>query len=197
MKGEVCGKYWTVLDSPPTYSLSYWKSTPHNVMTNHRQWKRHRQRQWQWQWKRQDSSRQSANVFSLLLKIHSPWCDDQPQIMKKDININKDKDNDNDKDKVGPESGQLANVISLSYWKYTQRQRQRRFLTAHSCIILSLLLKIHSSWWSTWCWWYPLMERGWFLLWYIIHYKRSFISTSQSNLIYVFVYPFCVLDPNS
>ena len=53
VKGEVCGNYWTVLDSSPTYSLSYWKSNPHDVTRKH------------------DLTRKKTkdNIFSLLLKI--------------------------------------------------------------------------------------------------------------------------------
>ena len=35
VKGEVCGNYWTVLDSSPTYSPSYWKSNSHEVTRKH------------------------------------------------------------------------------------------------------------------------------------------------------------------
>ena len=76
--------------------------------------------------------------------------------------------------------------------KTKTKTKTRQFLTAPCSI-----------WWPTWCWLHPLMERGWFLFWYIIHYMRSFISTSQLNFMYMslFIHFVCLTwilnDPNS
>ena len=68
-----------------------------------------------------DISRQLSNVFSLLLKTHSAWCDDQPQDIEKD----NEKDNDKEKDETNTNT--------------------KQFLKVRQCILF-FLLKIHSTW---------------------------------------------------